>query len=122
MPLGMGVIQANVVSTTAAMSFSFVANKRFVFRHRGGSWCWQLAVFLGITVFGLYVLQNGIIALLTSVWPAPMQQVVLLVHAMGLGLFLSDSIVVSNGAKVVATVVSLTWNYIWYQKVVFAHG
>ncbi len=117
--LGLGLISSNIVSTTIAMCFSFVMNKRLVFRHHEGSTLKQAAIFLATTAFGLYVLQNGVIVLLTEVWHEPLQLVVAIVHVLGLGDAFSDRFVINNGAKVFGTALSLTWNYIMYKKVVF---
>lgn len=116
---GWGLIVANVVSTTIAMSLSFFFNKQLVFKQPQGSVWRQASIFLLTTAFGLYVLQNGTITLLVEIWPAPLQLAVAAVHAIGLGRFFSDTFITINGAKAVATVVSLTWNYMMYKKVVF---
>lgn len=117
--LGLALIQSNIISTTIAMVFSFVMNKRLVFKHHHGSSLKQAAIFLATTAFGLYVLQNGVIALLTQVWFEPLQLAVTIVHNLGLAHILSDRFVVNNGAKAIGTVLSLIWNYIMYKKVVF---
>jgi len=120
---GFGLVVANIISTTLAMIFSFYANKNHVFEQpQTGSWAKQGLVFFLVTAFGLYVLQNGTIVLLTSVWTAPLDLVVRLVHVVGLYPTLSDRFVINNGAKAVATAVSLTWNYIMYKKVVFPNA
>ena len=111
-------IPANVVSTSVAMIFSFFANKRVVFKVTGGSVVKQAVIFLVTTAFGLYVIQNGIIFLLTNTWTAPVHLVVSIVRGIGIKLF-SDAFYINNSAKAVATVASLTWNYIMYKKLVF---
>ena len=116
------LIEANIVSTTCAMIFSFFANKQIVFKHHGGRWWHQALPFFAATMFGLYVLQNGTITLLTDIWPGLLGTLVMVVHGLGLGRVVSDSFVVNNGAKAVATAVSLAWNYVIYKKVVFKHG
>jgi putative flippase GtrA len=117
--VGLGLIQANIISTTIAMTCSFFMNKRLVFRHHGKIDFRQAVLFLATTAFGLYILQTGIIALLTSVWLQPLHAMVKIVHATGLHQLVSDTFVVNNGAKAVATVVSMAWNFIIYKKVVF---
>jgi putative flippase GtrA len=116
---GFGLIPANIISTTCAMAFSFVANKRLVFKHRHGSMARQAGIFFAVTAFGLYVLQNGTITLLTEVWPWPLHLMVQIGHFIGLQAIFPDVVVVNNGAKAIATLVSLTWNYVLYKKVVF---
>jgi putative flippase GtrA len=117
---GLGLIASNIISTTCAMSFSFIMNKRVVFRHnQDRRTSHQAMIFLAATAFGLYVLQTGIIAVLTSVWTEPMQLLVMIVHTLGLREHLSETFIVNNGAKALGTLVSMTWNYIIYKKVVF---
>ncbi len=113
-----GLIQANIISTTCAMLFSFFANKNLVFKQDGGSVAKQAVSFFVVTAFGLYVIQNGIIWLLTDVWVGPVHLVVQTVRSLGIHVF-SDGFYINNSAKAVATVASLTWNYIMYKRVVF---
>ena len=113
-----GLIQANLVSTTVAMIFSFVMNKRVVFEDDEGSVVKQAVLFLVVTAFGLYVIQNGIIWLLTDVWVGPVHLVVNIVRSAQIHI-LSDGFYINNSAKAVATLASLVWNYIMYKKVVF---
>jgi putative flippase GtrA len=115
---GFGLIQANIVSTTIAMVFSFYANKRVVFKPEGGSVRRQVVAFFLVTAFGLYVIQNGIIYLLTDIWVGPVNLVVVIVRGAGIH-HLSDGFYINNSAKAVATIASLSWNYIMYKRVVF---
>lgn len=115
---GFGIIQANIVSTTCAMIFSFAANKKVVFKPESGSTARQAVMFFVVTAFGLYVIQNGIIWLLTDIWVGPVNLVVNIVRSAGIH-FLSDGFYINNSAKAVATVASLVWNYIMYKEVVF---
>ncbi len=117
--VGFSLYQANIISTTVAMAFSFFANKRLVFKQEGGNLLKQALVFVAVTGFGLWVLQNGIIKLLVDVWPAPLNLAYSVVQVLGLDQILSQDFVTKNGAKAVATLVSLTWNYVLYKKVVF---
>jgi putative flippase GtrA len=114
---GFTLVQANVVSTTIAMLFSFFANKHVVFKKKDGSHLRQAVLFFVITAFGLYVLQTGTIKLLTDVWFLPMHIVLSGTHALGLERY--DQFIVKNGAKAAATIISLSWNYIMYKWVVF---
>jgi putative flippase GtrA len=116
---GFPLIAANIVSTSVAMSFSFVANKTFVFGERKGNLLRQISLFLLVTTFGLYVLQNLVIWLLAHQWPAPLGLAYDLVELVGLGGVFSKEFVVTNGAKVIATGFSLVWNYQLYRRVVY---
>src|SRR5476651_2193275 len=62
--LRLALIPSNTISTTIAMIFSFIANRKVVFKGGRHSAIRQAIVFFVVTAFGLYVLQNGIIHLL----------------------------------------------------------
>jgi putative flippase GtrA len=115
--IGLTLVQSNIISTTVAMMFSFMANKNLVFKKTNGSVAVQAAVFFATTAFGLYVLQSGTIILLTDIWLWPVHTLVGLAHL--LTVTGHDEFIIKNGAKAAATLVSLTWNYIMYKKVVF---
>jgi putative flippase GtrA len=117
--LGLDVRIANIISTTCAMIFSFTANKQLVFGRGSGSLVKQAVVFYAVTAFGLYVLQTGTIHILTDIWTTPLHVAVSIIHGLGFGEVFSDTFIINNGAKAVGTVLSLTWNYMMYKKVVF---
>ncbi len=114
--IGWGKLTANTVSTTIAMICSFLLNRNFVFSGNGNP-LFQAALFIGITAFGLYVLQNGVIYLFTKVWSWPSKITQRLIRLMGIPL--TNDFVLKNSAKVIGTLVSLIWNYLLYSKVVF---
>lgn len=111
------LVQSNLVSTTVAMLFSFTANKQLVFKPGQGSVVRQGLLFFAVTAFGLYVLQTGAIKLLTEIWLTPLALGLSVAHFIGISGH--DQFLIKNGAKVVATALSLTWNYVMYKKVVF---
>jgi putative flippase GtrA len=115
--VGLSLIQSNIISTTVAMMFSFYANKQHVFKKHDGHVGRQAAAFLIVTAFGLYILQTGAIHFLTSVWLWPMRLTLGAAHSIGIQEH--DQFIVKNGAKGIATIISLSWNYIMYKKVVF---
>lgn len=101
--LGLDKIVANFFSTSIAFTFSFFVNKSFTFKSTGGNLKKQLALFIGITVIALWVIQpliiTGTAALLSP-------------------LALNNSLVLLVG-KLLATVASLIWNYVFYSRLVF---
>lgn len=101
--LGMNVIAANFISTGTAFVFSFFANRSYTFKAHGGALHRQIGLFLVVTLFGLWVLQPLIII---GVRP-------LFTHS-----GLSSGIILLIG-KLLASVVTLTWNYLLYSSVVF---
>lgn len=101
--LGIDKIVANFFSTSVALIFSFFANKTFTFKHNEGSAKKQFALFLVITLIGLWVLQPLVILLSTSLFAS-------YITNEALDLFI---------AKLLATIVSLIWNYFLYSRLVF---
>ena len=94
---------ANIISSSIAFVSSFFANKKYTFKTTGQSVVREMILFTVVTLFGLWVIQSAIIALLTP----PIQSIVT-----------NDTITLVI-AKLVATLASLTWNYILYSRVVF---
>lgn len=101
--LGLPVTVSNIISTTTAFCFSFFANKKYTFKTTGTNVKREIILFIAVTLFGLWVLQTIAIWLITSALS---------------GTALSASAVLLI-AKLFATCVSLTWNYILYSRVVF---
>ena len=100
---GLDRIPANYISTGISFIFSFFVNRSFTFKSKNGNVKKQFALFLVITMFGLWVLQPIVIAAVSeALEPAGL--------ASAVTLFL---------AKLLATVVSLVWNYIMYARFVF---
>lgn len=101
--LGVFVVLANIISTTTAFVFSFVANKHYTFRSSGGNLLREMVLFTGVTLFGLWVLQSLVIALTLPVTSS---------------LIENDEIALL-ASKIAATLISLTWNYLLYNRFVF---
>ena len=101
--LGVDKIAANYVSTSIAFVFSFFANKTFTFKAKTGNARREFITFIIVTLFGLWVLQPIIIVGVTTLTAS---------------LDITDSAKLI-GAKLVATIVSLIWNYFMYSRVVF---
>ncbi|HEX6416333.1 MAG TPA: GtrA family protein [Candidatus Saccharimonadales bacterium] len=101
--LGLPAISANIISTTTAFCFSFFANKKYTFKTSDTNIKREIALFITVTLFGLWVLQTLVIGAVTSVLQntSLSQEVLLLI------------------AKLCATIVSLVWNYVMYSRVVF---
>jgi putative flippase GtrA len=100
---GVSSLIANYPATTTAMVFSFFANKKYTFKDNSKVASKQVLTFLIVTLFGLWVLQPITIYL---------------VEGTARHITTSD-IVGSIVAKLAATIVSLTWNYILYSRFVF---
>lgn len=101
--LGFDKIIANYFSTSIAFIFSFFVNKSFTFKSKTGNVARQFALFIVITIIALWVIQPLVILGVTAVL-AP------------LGWHESVTLFI---AKLIATVASLVWNYIFYSRLVF---
>lgn len=102
--VGLPEIVANTASTGIAMTFSFFMNKKWTFNSDSKNYGREVVLFVLFTLFGLWVIQNGIIWLIVHYLP----------H-----FGLSD-IIVLNAAKLIASAFSLVWNYLTYDRFVFA--
>lgn len=101
--LGFPNIAGNYISTSVALIFSFFANKKFTFKHDGKANIKQLAYFLLITIFGLWVIQ-----------PVIIEGIRLLI-----GSWLTNNYIVLLIGKILANATTLIWNYLLYRKFVF---
>lgn len=94
---------SNILSTSAALTFSFFANKKFTFKDMGKNSKSQIIIFLSITLVGLWIIQPIIIMLTKTI----------------LGTSAFDNNVVLLAGKLLATCATLVWNYLLYRKFVF---
>ena len=101
--LGLPVELANVCSTGTAFIFSFFAHTKITFKTTDTHVVREMILFIIVTLFGLWVLQTIVINL---TMPLAKQ----IVGDQNMALFI---------AKLIATAVSLIWNYILYSRVVF---
>jgi putative flippase GtrA len=118
---GVGIVASNFVSTSICMGVSFVANRSFVFSaEEASSWKRQALLFFPGTAFGMYVLQPLTILFFLRVFTAPLGLVVAMAESLGNASDATHMLLRANGAKLAATAVSLTWNYAFYRRAVFA--
>ena len=101
--LKLPIIYSNIISTSVALIFSYFANKKFTFKHKDQNTRKQIITFFGITLIGLWILQPIIITL---------------VGALLFYLSFDKNIVLFIG-KIIATCVTLVWNYLLYRRFVF---
>lgn len=95
---------ANIISTSVALVFSFFANKTFTFKDGSKITKNKMATFLIITLIGLWIIQPIIIAVVKLV----------------IGNAIVDANIILLIGKLIATCVTLVWNYLLYRKFVFA--
>ncbi len=97
------LVIANTLSTGIAMVVSFFLNKKWTFRSAGKNYLREVVLFFVFTIVGIWVIQNGCLQLIDNLMP----------H------FGLPDWVFANAAKIIASIPSLIWNYITYNKVVF---
>ena len=98
---GLPLVLSNILSTSVALTFSFFANRTFTFGSTGKKRS-QAVRFLLVTLVGLWVLQPIVLVLAVPVLEGMLSR--------------EASIVV---AKLIAIVVSMVWNYLLYDSLVF---
>lgn len=96
---------ANFISTTAGIGCSFYLNRRFTFQQTNKAGKKSFITFFAITAFGLWVLQPIVIFLVDGVlagrnWSIP-------------------DILLTLLPKLVATGITLVWNFVLYDRIVF---
>lgn len=101
--IGIPVGIANIMSTGLAFIFSFFANKKYTFKTTDTNVIREMVLFVIVTLTGLWGLQTVIIAL---------------THGPLTGI-IGNTDIALLAAKLLATVASLTWNYLFYSKLVF---
>ena len=100
---------ANDPSSTAAVVFSFFANKNYTFKSTGANLRREVTLFLVFTLFCAWALQPLTILLIET-----------LLRPIDLPILATTTI-----AKIAATIVTLLWNYTTYSRFVFkkeSHG
>ena len=85
------------------MMCSFFLNKKYTFHGAGNNYVREVILFFIFTMVGIWGIQNGAIYLITKYLPH---------FGLGDQLF-------ANVAKLLASVFSLTWNYLTYNRFVF---
>ncbi len=101
--LGMYPVVANIISTGVTFIISFLLNRNFVFKSTKNQLYREITLFVVFTLFGLWVLQSIVIATTSPLFNN------LLPNADASLIF----------SKLCATLVSMTWNYITYDRFVF---
>ncbi len=114
-------IPANLVSVSAAMAWSFLANWFLVFQPEGNAWLERAGRFLVTTAFSAFVLQNVILYFTTYVWKWPANLAVALVRRLRPTHLLNEDMISRNVCKVMAVSAGLIWNFFWYKFFVYVN-
>ena len=100
---GMGLLVANLISTSAGFVYSFIASKKYAFKTADHHLPRELVQFLLVTLTGIWALQPLLIWQLEPV----------------LIKFGLHGLLVALVAKLAASLVTFIWNYLWYTRLVF---
>jgi putative flippase GtrA len=100
---GLALPLANMVSSFIAMLFSFFMNKKWTFRSSDKDYLREVVLFFAFTIVGIWVIQSGTIWLIEN----------------SLASVDWQNFWLKNLLKVFASVPSLIWNYLTYNRFVF---
>lgn len=103
---GLPVVPANVTSSALAFIFSFTANRKYTFKSTDANIAREILLFVTLTLIGIWGLQSIVIWLTIEPFT----------HLLG-----NHTTYGLIAAKLVATAVSMVWNYVTYSKFVFRH-
>ncbi len=112
-------IRANLVSTTVAMTFSFTINLLLVFPPDKFSLLNRAIKFALVTACSLYLIQSIVIYVATNVWKWPVAIAVAVAKKTPTSRNWREDVIGRNTVKLLATVFSLVWNFLWYKFYVF---
>lgn len=101
--LGLPMIAANFISTSISFVFSFFASKKYAFRTPDHHIQREAVQFILVTLAGIWVLQPLII------WPLEPFIRSFDIHGVLVIIF----------AKLIASLATFIWNYLFYTRVVF---
>jgi hypothetical protein len=101
-------VEANFISTSLALGFSYFLNKRLVFKHQGIIDKRSAILFIAFTLFGIWVIQGALIYLIIN-W----------VQHTHPSLYAAHKLIIPDIAKIFATGASLVWNFTSYNLFVF---
>lgn len=107
----------NIASATIAALVSYELNQRFVFQTKSKVPPHYRAYFLIIVLSGIFILQSGVIFLVKHFGGFAVTNLVSLTH--GIGFKFSTDFIRDNLAKVLATGVTMIWNYLLFKHFIF---
>jgi putative flippase GtrA len=99
---GLPPVVANTISTGVSMTFGFFAHKKYTFKLNSRHRTREIVLFFAFTIFSAWVIQN--LVMQGILWALP--EIV-------------PEFIAINGSKIIATGVSLIWNYLAYSRIVF---
>lgn len=101
--VGVPAFLSNLFSTSIALTISFFLNKKYTFNYGNKTSKKQKALFISLTLSNLWFIQPIIIYLIIYI---------------GNGIYNNDYLI-SIAGKVIAVALTLSFNYIFYDRIVF---
>ena len=105
---GMAAMPANIISTTCALIVSFTLNKKAVFPNGKPMTARMVALFVAVTLAGIWLVQTLIMSHLLELFKAW--------TGVEAGMMLVALIV---AAKTIGIIAGSVWNYLWYSRLIF---
>lgn len=99
---GVDLFIANFISTSCGMTLSYTLNRNFTFKTSSNKKKREIVLFLVVTAFGLWVIQPITIAIFQPI----------------IGN-IDSKLFATLIPKILATILSLIWNYFMYSRLVF---
>ncbi len=115
---GLVPLLANLISASISITMSYFLNHHIVFREKHPHSIDKFIKFFLITGISILALQSLTISLVTHILGA--NKTIIYRTVVGLGLTnLSVKFVNLNTAKIIAVIIGMSWNYLFYKKIVF---
>jgi len=115
---GFSYLVANIISVTVAMVNSYLLNKYWTFKSGGKrNLVAEIVKFFFITILGMYVIHQIVFNFFNSYWLWPTLQIINLFHLIKITHL--DNFITLNFAKLLAILVSMIWNFLFYKFWVF---
>lgn len=109
---GVPIIVANIISTSTSSLYSYLLNRKVVFKDIAHGERKTLALYIGSLIISIFVIQTAVIAILGHGVTASWYE----------GLNISDEmkdLLAINTAKVIAGFISMGWNFYIQRRFVF---
>ena len=114
---------AKLISGGLAMAVSFLLNCGWVFASQGAGRSGQVGRFLVTTISASWGIQLGLTQFFSSIWPAPGLAAFAVLRRLGLPAMAPEIVTMPAAIKTVAfalaTMASMTWNFVLYRTWVF---
>lgn len=112
---------ANLISASISMTVSYFLNHHIVFRHKEEHSLKKFVYFFAITGTGILAIQSIVIYVVMQILTPHYNTVNQLIHDTHLEQFSVHAFDL-NIAKIIAVLVTMTWNFLLYRFLVFKHS